>query len=174
MESMLDAFMAMEAESHKLNQIKSKLGIQETESILQKFKEMEDELHRFNQIKSTFGGIEEIEPGINRLKKIDLQFEKHKQMVNQKEQQPFQASPNGPQEKSRSQLLDLNGDSDQVSYHCGINLNSSITDTECNMHYSDVLVDRLIARLTDEDDASKSDNNSFKDVLSAKWGLGKS
>ncbi|KAK8544294.1 hypothetical protein V6N13_034656 [Hibiscus sabdariffa] len=37
------------------------------------------------------------------------------------------------------------------------------------MHYSDVLVDRLIARLTDEDDASKSDNNSFKDLLSGAW-----
>ncbi|KAL4335134.1 hypothetical protein GQ457_07G042400 [Hibiscus cannabinus] len=158
MESMLDAFIPMEAESHKLNQIKSKLGVQETESILLKFKEMEDQLQRFNQIKSTFGGIEEIEPGINRLKKIELQLEKHKQT----ERQPFRASPHSPQEKSRSQLLDLNGDSDQVSYHCGINLNSSIT--ECNTHYTDALVDRLM----DEDDASKSDN-SFNDLLSGAW-----
>jgi len=93
LESILEKFVDIEADSNKLSQIKSMLGINEAEIIVDKLKGMEDELQKLDQIKSLFGGIDEIEPAINRLKTMGLQLEKQKQMVSQKEVEPFQASP---------------------------------------------------------------------------------
>ncbi|KAH1066971.1 hypothetical protein J1N35_031958 [Gossypium stocksii] len=151
LESILEKFVDIEADSNQLNQIKSMLGINEAELIVDKLKRREDELHKLDQIKSLFGGIDEIEPAINRLKTMGLQLEKQKQMVNQKEVEPFQASPGS--------LL--------VSDQCGINLNSfsTVSETAPTMQYSDGLVDRLIAEITDENIPSDLDTSSFGDLL---------
>ncbi|KAG8495089.1 hypothetical protein CXB51_013243 [Gossypium anomalum] len=160
LESILEKFVDIEADSNKLNQIKSMLGINEADLIVDKLKGMEDELHKLDQIKSLFGGINEIEPAINRLKTMGLQLEKQKQMVSQKEVEPFQESPGS--------LL--------VSDQCGINLNSfsTVSGTAPTMQYSDGLVDRLIAEITDENIPSDLNTNSFGDLLGgARESVGK-
>ncbi|MBA0719776.1 hypothetical protein Golax_007427 [Gossypium laxum] len=79
----------LEADYNKLNQIKSILEINEEEFIVDKVKGMVDELHKSK-------GIDETEPAKNRIKKMELQWEKQKQMVSQKEVESFQASPGSP------------------------------------------------------------------------------
>ncbi|XP_040949384.1 uncharacterized protein [Gossypium hirsutum] len=79
----------LEADYNKLNQIKSILEINEEEFIVDKVKGMVDELHKLK-------GIDETEPAKNRIKKMELQWEKQKQMVSQKEVESFQASPGSP------------------------------------------------------------------------------
>ncbi|KAA3489702.1 Fiber protein Fb17 [Gossypium australe] len=160
LESILEKFVDIEADSNKLSQIKSMLGINEAEIIVDKLKGMEDELQKLDQIKSLFGGIDEIEPAINRLKTMGLQLEKQKQMVSQKEVEPFQASPGS--------LL--------VSDQCGFNLNSfsTVSGTAPTMQYFDGLVDCLIAQITDENIPSDLDTNSFGDLLGgARESVGK-
>ncbi|MBA0774426.1 hypothetical protein Gotri_009639 [Gossypium trilobum] len=59
----------LEADYNKLNQIKSILEINEEEFIVDKVKGMVDELHKLK-------GIDETEPAKNRIKKMELQWEK--------------------------------------------------------------------------------------------------
>ncbi|MBA0745157.1 hypothetical protein Gogos_007744, partial [Gossypium gossypioides] len=69
----------LEADSNKLNQIKSILEINEEEFIVDKVKR-----------------IDETEPAKNRIKKKELQLEKQKQMVSEKEVESLEASPGSP------------------------------------------------------------------------------
>ncbi|XP_017605585.1 uncharacterized protein LOC108452321 [Gossypium arboreum] len=163
LESILEKFVDIEADSNKLNQIKSMLGINEAEFIVDKLKGMADDLHKLDQIKSLFGGIDETEPAINRIKKMELQLEKQKPMVSQKEVESFQASPGSPPEKSGSQPLDLIADFDNVPDN--LNFFTTVSGTAPNMQYNDEDVDRLIARITDENIPSDLATNSVGDLL---------
>ncbi|TYH70083.1 hypothetical protein ES332_D05G094200v1 [Gossypium tomentosum] len=145
MKFMLDKYKELEtknggieklnADYNKLNQIKSILEINEEEFIVDKVKGMVDELHKLK-------GIDETKPAKNRIKKMELQWEKQKQMASQKEVESFQASPGSPLEKKGSQLLDLISDFDNVPDQRGINLNffSTVSVIAPNMQYSDGLV----------------------------------
>ncbi|TYJ33271.1 hypothetical protein E1A91_A05G091800v1 [Gossypium mustelinum] len=163
LESILEKFVDIEADSNKLNQIKSMLGINEAEFIVDKLKGMADDVHKLDQIKSLLGGIDETELAINRIKKMELQLEKQKPMVSQKEVESFQASPGSPPEKSGSQPLDLIAEFDNVPDK--LNFITTVSRTAPNMQYNDEDVDRLIARITDENIPSDLATNSFGDLL---------
>ncbi|GMI81705.1 hypothetical protein HRI_001839800 [Hibiscus trionum] len=170
---MLHKLKDMVAESRKLNEMKSKLGIQETESIVEKFKEMEMELQRLKQ-------------------KLDNQ--------EQLESFPFPQSPGSRQQKEmfEEQVENFNRFQGMMSKFGGIDKMEYMLnkfpdmETELNsrnrreeqqqqespgpaslrigtmpeLQYSDVVVDQLIQRLTDDNVVSNSDDlDSFDDLL---------
>ncbi|XP_039004797.1 uncharacterized protein LOC120132015 [Hibiscus syriacus] len=165
----------MVAESRKVNEMKSKLGIQETESIVEKYKEMEVELQGLKQKLHNQKELESfpfpLSPGsrqqkdmyegqvedFKRFEELMSKFggiDKMEYMLDKFPEMEIELSSR----KQREEQLQLQKESPGPG--------SLQIGTMIELQYSDVVVDQLIQSLADDNVPSKSDDlDSFDNLL---------